>query len=136
VPVLILTLLIRSKGFVWLATRNDHSVQMHVAGGSLRVSWEGPWWAAVPRKQWPKNKEFKKEVLSRWQEPYGDREQTLVCIGLHMDRPGVEAALEACLLTPEEMSVGMDSWHFDDSQFPSTEEPEAEETETGGDCGC
>jgi len=123
--------LIRSKGFVWLATR-DHCVQMHVAGGSLRVSWEGPWWATVPRKEWPKSKTFKKEVLSRWQEPYGDREQMLVCIGLHMDQPGVRAALEGCLLTPEEMALE-DSWrHLDDSHFPSTEPEEEAET----DCPC
>jgi G3E family GTPase len=132
--------LIRSKGFVWLATRSDHYVQMHVAGGSVHMSRGGRWWADVPREQWPKDKAFKKEVLSRWQEPHGDRAQTLVCIGLHMDRAGVEAALEACLLTPAEMAAGMDSWRgqFDDSLFPSTEpeeEEEGEETETDGAAG-
>ena len=56
----------------------------------------GQWWVDVPRVQWPKDKAFKKEVLSR--------------IGLHIYRVGVKAALEACLLTPAEMAAGTNSW--------------------------
>lgn len=106
----IMKCLVRSKGFLWLANQNDKFILFHLAGGSMRITEGSLWWANVEKNKWPKSKEFKKEVLSKWKEPYGDRCQTLVIIGLHMDKDAIQKALSKCLLTDKEMIKGPSEW--------------------------
>ena len=98
------------SGFVWLATRHEHYVHLHVAGGSVTSSHGDKWWAACPPESWPQDPDFKKEILSDWSEPHGDRGQTLVVIGLHMDKQSVTKALEWSLLTEQELALGPEAW--------------------------
>lgn len=93
---------------------------MHIAGGSVHISGGRTWWAEIPKEEWPEDEGFKTEVLSNWNKDFGDRSQTLVVIGLHMDRKIVEAELRACLLTDEEMALGVEAWKLMDDPFPST----------------
>jgi len=54
------------------------------------------------------------EVLQKtpgqWNEKFGDRNQELVLIGVHLDKVRMRAALEEALLTEEEMAAGIESW--------------------------
>ncbi len=40
-------------------------------------------------------------------------------IGRDMDRGALTAALDACLLTPEEFAAGQDAWDLLDDPFPA-----------------
>ena len=46
--------------------------------------------------------EFPDDVERAWQEPYGDRRQEIVFIGIGMDEDQIVSELEACCIRPEE----------------------------------
>ena len=102
--------ILRSKGFFWLATKHDMIASWSHAGGSSHISPAGIWWAAQPRDEWPSDNEALKEIDDQWQEPYGDRKQQLVFIGVNMDHEGITKNLNACLLTNEELRKGPAAW--------------------------
>jgi len=99
---------LRSKGYLWLDTMPDFNVFWSQAGRHVKMEVGGPWWAVVPRERWPKG--AVSDILEDWKEPFGDRETELVVIGREMDKAKVAAALQKCLLTPEEISAGIESW--------------------------
>lgn len=101
---------IRAKGFIWLATRHDNFVLVHLAGGSVKFTLGQKWWSARNKESWPKDAEFKREVVAKMVEPYGDRAQTLVVIGVGLDKKRCEEELRACLLTDEELAAGDKAW--------------------------
>ena len=97
---------IRAKGHFWLATRPDWVAEFSLAGAVSSVTPLGSWWASVPRERWPAHPEALKEVLSKWQEPWGDRRQEIVFIGAEVDEAALRARLDAALVpagafTPE-----------------------------------
>jgi G3E family GTPase len=109
--------LLRSKGFLWLASRHHAFTMLHHTGGSLEVKEGGKWWAEVDPSDWPPGEEFEKEVgrLVRGPQalPFGDRGHTLVLIGQHMSESAWEDCLQevrTCLLTDAEMQLGPDGW--------------------------
>lgn len=91
---------IRSKGLVWLATQQSHWQQgtANLAGRRFTISYGVPWAAAVEGASKPQD-----EKTDFWQEPWGDRRTELVVIGQSMDHAAMTAALEACVLTDNEM---------------------------------
>lgn len=101
---------IRSKGFFWLATRMQYAGVWSQAGASCRTEIAGEWWSATDRSEWPAEKEFRTEIESVWEEPYGDRRQELVLIGQNMDRENLIRVLDSCLVTDEEYSAGPSYW--------------------------
>jgi G3E family GTPase len=101
---------LRSKGFVWLASRNDVMAIWSHAGGSCRVEPGGLWWAAVPREEWPDEPELLQFVEQRWHPEHGDRRQELVLIGIDLDRAALTALLDTCQLTDEEFALGSAGW--------------------------
>lgn len=109
---------LRSKGFCWLASRHDDAILWSQAGCSISLSPEGNWWAAVPQDDWPDDAAEREEVLRDFIKPHGDRRQELVFIGIDMDRPVIESALVECLLTDEEMSLGAAAWSALEDPFP------------------
>ncbi|HYZ72893.1 MAG TPA: zinc metallochaperone GTPase ZigA [Chthoniobacterales bacterium] len=102
--------LLRSKGFFWLATRNDIVGGWSQAGGSAEHRPAGIWWAAVPKEHWPAEKEVQDYIEKEWRTPYGDRRQELVFIGQDLPKAEMLAALQECLLDDEEMALGADQW--------------------------
>ncbi len=103
--------ILRSKGYFWLATRNDISGFWSQAGQVLAAEPGGVWWAATPREEWPKDDpELLQELDSLWDKQWGDRRQELVIIGQDLDRSEAAAALDACLLTDKEMDAGLAFW--------------------------
>jgi G3E family GTPase len=102
---------VRSKGFFWLASRSAIAGEWSTAGGVTHVGPAGAWWAAVPADAWPTDPEAIAEIGARvMQSPWGDRRQEIVFIGTELDRNAITAELDACLLTDEELALGMDAW--------------------------
>lgn len=101
---------LRSKGFVWLASRHDFVGMWHQAGGACALSGAGTWWATVPRDEWPEDGETRQEIEANSEGEYGDRRQELVVIGRAFDEPDLRARLDACLLGDDEMSQGPEAW--------------------------
>ena len=103
---------IRSKGFLWLATRMPYVGVWSKAGVQNKFEMAGKWFATVDRQNWPDDKEEIASVLANWEEPYGDRRQEIVIIGYvgEMDEAFLKECFDACLLTDVEMQLGESAW--------------------------
>jgi G3E family GTPase len=101
---------IRAKGMFWLATRMELAGFLSQAGVLRSTRAMGLFWSAVPRDEWPQDAEARKEIMSQFKDPYGDRRSEIVIIGRDMDRVDLLARFEACLLTTEEMKGGPNAW--------------------------
>ncbi|TAE24107.1 MAG: GTP-binding protein [Candidatus Kapaibacterium sp.] len=101
---------VRSKGFFWLATRMDIVGEFSLAGALTSAKPVGRWWAAMPNAQLPKDPENRAYIMQKWQEPYGDRRQEIVVIGVDLDKDAITHIFDKCLLTNEEFLLGDDAW--------------------------
>ncbi|MBR0681774.1 GTP-binding protein [Roseomonas eburnea] len=113
---------VRAKGFFWLATRLAWAGEWQLAGRIGQHEPAGFWWAAQPRSQWPDDPDWRAMVASQWQEPWGDRRQEIVFIGVGMDEAGLRQDLDACLLTEAEMTAGAEGWAKLADPFPGWRE--------------
>lgn len=119
---------LRSKGFTWLATRNDHVGMWHQAGGSAMLSGAGSWWATVERDEWPDDPEVLAEIEANSVAPFGDRRQEIVVIGRDVDEADICRRLDACLLNDEELARGVTEWQtFTDELAPWMGDEEEED---------
>lgn len=124
---------VRSKGLAWLATWNYESVQWNHAGSLFNLTPLRPWWVEVPEDEWPEGLAAKVKG-DTWDPVWGDRQQELVVIGVHMDKDAVRAALEKTLVTDEELAEGPEGWEewdcpWGDVWIDDGEEEEEEEEE-------
>jgi len=116
---------LRSKGFFWLATRNDIAGSLSQAGGACRHGPAGMWWAAQDRSEWPDgDDELAAEIAADWYgDPddlsIGDRRQELVMVGVGIDAAVWKAKFDACLLTDEEYAQGSQAWAQFVDPFPA-----------------
>jgi len=94
---------VRAKGFIWLATRNDIAGLLSQAGPSLTIQGAGKWIAAYPEMEQKEVLEEDPDLQKRWDSLYGDRMTELVFIGIGMNQQRMEEDLNACLLTEMEM---------------------------------
>ncbi|MCF6441198.1 zinc metallochaperone GTPase ZigA [Pseudoalteromonas luteoviolacea] len=113
--------LIRSKGFFWLASRPQFAGSWNQAGGMAQYGVAGLFWKAVPQEQWPTDPEYIDAIQDMWEEPYGDMRQELVFIGQKLDKQAIIDALNDCLLSEEEMALGMQLWSTLPDPFPEWE---------------
>jgi G3E family GTPase len=109
---------VRSKGRYWIASRPEFCATWSQAGAVTRTELAGMWWVVTPNEHWPEDDESFNHIKSRWEEPYGDRQQEIVIIGMQMDKANIEASFNACLLTDEEISMGMEAWRNLPDPFP------------------
>ncbi len=109
---------LRSKGLMWVATKNEWAFSWSQAGCSVRMDPAGYWWAAAEADEWPDDETTRAEIEANFQEPYGDRRQEIVFIGHYMDEDEVRAALDECLLTDEEFASGPAVWDAFEDPFP------------------
>ena len=109
---------LRSKGYFWLASRNDFAGSWAQAGGACRHGAAGLWWAAVDPVQWPDDPDYLTQIRKQWHDEVGDRRQELVFIGIGMDEVAMRAKLDACLLSDDELQLGKDAWHALPDPFP------------------
>lgn len=89
---------IRAKGHFWVATRPDWAIEFSLAGALSSMKPLGRWWAAVPKRYLPKDPQAQKEIAANWAEPWGDRRQEIVFIGVGLDRETICARLNSALL--------------------------------------
>ncbi|MFF4037120.1 CobW family GTP-binding protein [Streptomyces sp. NPDC001816] len=116
----------RSRGRFWLADRPDTLLSWDAAGGALCVESVGPWLAALPDAAWemvPPERRIAASV--DWHPEHGDRCQYLTFTSPGLDRDGLSALLDSCLLTDDEYAAGRDCWKqlphaFDDLLDPVT----------------
>ncbi|MFF1485257.1 CobW family GTP-binding protein [Streptomyces sp. NPDC058319] len=114
----------RSRGRFWLADRPDTLLTWDAAGGALCVESAGPWLAALPDAAWdmvPAERRLAAAV--DWHPAHGDRCQYLSFTSPGLDRDGLAAVLDACLLTDDEYAAGRERWQqlphaFDDLLDP------------------
>ena len=118
---------IRSKGLLWVASRSAEVISWSQAGAACRTERAGYWWAAIQKSAWPKDDAALAEIRSEWQEPYGDRRQELVLIGIDMDELALRHKLDSCLLTPAEMRRGTKAWRSFSDPLPVWDRPAADE---------
>jgi len=97
--------IIRSKGFFWLATRNEMAGLLSQAGNSLQFQGAGNWIASLPKAEQREIMLEDETIAARWDDVHGDRQTEMVWIGLDMDREEIEEQLDSCLLTVEEMKI-------------------------------
>ena len=106
--------LIRSKGYFWLATRPQFAGNWSQAGGIAHHGFAGMFWKAIPKSQWPTDKESIDYIKEKWVEPFGDMRQELVFIGQGLDQKKITKLLDECLLSDADLLLGKDYW----AQFP------------------
>lgn len=111
---------IRSKGLVWLASRNDLAGNWSQAGGSIRLDGMGRWMASFSRAERleynpEQNDEYERDFADK---PFWDRKIELVLIGVDMDQAEITELLSAALLSDEEMK-NPDSWKDLKDPFPA-----------------
>ncbi len=101
---------IRSKGFVWLATRPDRVGGWSQAGAVTQFGPHGRWWASAPKDYWPEDPAWRATIEKVWNPPYGDRRQEIVLIGQHMDRAALTHGFDACLVSDLQFGFGPRAW--------------------------
>ncbi|NDJ51471.1 MAG: GTP-binding protein [Chloroflexi bacterium] len=109
---------LRSKGFFWIATRHHTGIIWSLAGHVARVSPAGNWMAATPEPLRPQGPHVDEYMAKHWQEPYGDRRQELVFIGIQMPKELMLKQLNAALLTDAELALGEVGWERFLDPFP------------------
>lgn len=108
---------LRSKGFLWLATRPDVQALWSQAGLSILLEPVAPWYAAMAEDEWDlETDEERADLEARWDPIVGDRQTELVFIGIDMDEAAIRERLERCVLTGAEFEAGPEAWaHYSDS---------------------
>ena len=99
---------IRAKGHFWIATQPTWAAEFSLAGALSSVKPLGMWWAALPEDRLPTHPETQAEIAKNWVEPWGDRRQELVFIGVDIDRAAITARLDAALVDADDYTP--DAW--------------------------
>ncbi|MDM5360987.1 GTP-binding protein [Peribacillus sp. ACCC06369] len=107
---------VRAKGFLWLASRNDIAGLLSQAGPSLTIQAAGKWVAAYPEEEQLQILQEAPELLERWNAVYGDRMTELVMIGIEMNQEEIERELDQCLLTSAELQQ---DWSLYEDPLPA-----------------
>ena len=117
----------RSKGTVWLDVSHRIAGSWSHAGRQLRFSNEGfVWWVSLPeqvmQKCLPKQEQFAAEK-AHFEGVDGDRRQEIVFIGTKMDVAAIDAALNSCLLSDDELQEYRRRWAPEDENIRSEKGP-------------
>lgn len=110
---------LRAKGFLWLASRHDECGLFSIAGNTLSIEPGGRWMASIPAEEVLDDEELDEYVGRTWHPEWGDRRQEIVFIGIEMRRLTIEASLDACLLSEDEMVSGPARWLGYHDPFPA-----------------
>ncbi|MDE4176482.1 GTP-binding protein [Phaeobacter sp. PT47_59] len=93
---------IRAKGHFWIATRPQWAAEFSLAGALSSVQPLGMWWASLPEDRLPSHPQAQAEIARNWVEPWGDRRQEIVFIGVDLDRAAICDRLNAALIDADQ----------------------------------
>ena len=79
-------------------------------------------WKAIPKSQWPADKESIDFIKEKWEEPFGDMLQELVFIGQGLYQKKITKLLDECFLSDTDLLLGKDYWAQFPDPFPEWEE--------------
>lgn len=117
--------LLRSKGFVWLASCPDRVVEWSSSGLLLEVCMAHPWFATLPEEEWPEDDAAREQIRADFStDPaIGDRRQELVFIGQDLNKAAITQLLDSCLLSEAEEAQGLtaEQWLREDPLFGEDE---------------
>lgn len=114
----------RSRGRFWLADRPDTLLSWDAAGGALCVENNGPWLASLPDAVWDMIPPVRRAAAALdWHPEHGDCCQHLVFISPGLDRDGLTALLDSCLLTEDEYRAGRTAWKSLPAAFDALLDP-------------
>ena len=89
--------IIRCKGFLWFAEDADTAYIFEQAGTQMELTDDGLWVAAEDVEIRKEILAANPELLTEWDDKYGDRMIRLVFIGQELDKPALIAKLDSCL---------------------------------------
>ncbi|MFC4778872.1 GTP-binding protein [Paenibacillus sp. GCM10023252] len=110
---------VRAKGIVWLASRQEMAQNLSQAGPSIQFGPAGQWAAALSEGERQELLAEEPELAEKWDAEYGDRINKIVLIGIKLNREEITASLDECLLTDEEMAG---DWAALEDPFPNVQE--------------
>lgn len=110
---------LRSKGFFWLSTRPDVQALWQQAASAVVFEPASPWFAATAHEEWDLEPDELADLEENWHPLVGDRMIELVFIGIDMDIDAIRAALDACVLTGDEIAAGFEGWASHPDPLPA-----------------
>ena len=98
--------ILRSKGFCWIAGRDEFQAAWAQSGRLLSIQPMTPWLVSQPEDKWTEGRSPEEvEALKEWFEgEYGDRRQAIVFIGTDLKKEKFIASLNECLLIDNELA--------------------------------
>jgi len=103
--------ILRMKGYLWQGNSHDLIGYISTAGNVSRIESPGRWNCLEPKSYQGSEKEQEQNRrANNWVSPYGDRRQELVLIGQDLNHKNIQELLDSCLLTDEQMAMGVDGW--------------------------
>ena len=111
--------LLRSKGFIWIATRPKNLGEWSQAGQMITIGNGGNWFSELPKSMWPESIDSVNAIMADFDEEVADKRQEIVFIGQfgEGDRKEIMKAFDECLCTDEEM-VQVRKFNFADWSDP------------------
>ena len=89
--------IIRAKGICYFRGEEDICYLFEQAGKQVKLQNIGQWYATMPKAELEAMKQRDANLQRDWDEHYGDRMQTLVFIGQHLDKEALTTLLDGCL---------------------------------------
>ncbi len=89
--------IIRAKGVCYFSYNRNMSLLFETAGRQKNIREAGYWYATAPKEELEQFLERDPNLRRDWDPEYGDRMVKIVIIGQNLDRPAIEAMLDACL---------------------------------------
>lgn len=110
---------LRSKGWIWLASRPEFVATWSQAGKITNITPAAYWYS-----QYDKNNKLvigvreKKSLQDNWDDQFGERKQEIVFIGCNINKQKLIKVLEDCLLTAKEAKQTVAEWKKFPDKFP------------------
>jgi G3E family GTPase len=111
--------ILRAKGFCWLAEHDSFIIGFAQSGRIGSLSPIMPWYTLIPKEQWgvEEGTPDYDVIMSKFEEPHGDRRQELVFIGTDLNTENITKDLNQCLMTKKELKKY--KFYSDASALPS-----------------
>ncbi|WP_088011946.1 GTP-binding protein [Gottfriedia acidiceleris] len=101
---------VRAKGIVWCASRNDLALLMSQAGPSIQIEPVSYWVASLPKNEQKIILKENPHLVQEWDHQYGDRHSKLVFIGSDLPVSEIIEDLDKCILTDNELEEDWESF--------------------------